>query len=115
MKNEKITEKNATPATPATPAKKTPGKRGRQTPMSQAEKDAKAASRETANKQRKAGLEALATNPQFTNPKFWNKVDSETLMAVKDAMKAAEKKAASAELAKVEEKAAELKAQLSVL
>lgn len=56
-------------------------------------------------------LAALAENSQFTNPKFWTSVDSDTVEDIKKAISKAEKALKSKEIARLQKKIEALKAE----
>ena len=89
-------------------ATKVPGKRGR-THLTQADKDHMAERRTAAAGEKKAALEILKTNPQFTNPKFWGTVDADMAQAVVAAISKGGEKAKLAQIEALEAKIASLK------
>jgi len=90
-----------------------PHRRGRRTPMSEAEKVAKAESRTVAASQKKAAAQVLAENPQFTNHKFWKNVDVAVAEQVTKAISKANAAARKVQLKKLEAEAAKLRSEIA--
>lgn len=65
--------------------------------------DAMQSARKVTSQQRKAAYDALAGNPQFTNPKFWRRVDVALLDEIRSAIDRAVLAAKEAQLRKLEE------------
>ena len=72
------------------------------------EKQAMQRARAETHRARELAREALTSNPQFTNPKFWKTVDPDLLFAVEAAI-------SKAMDAATKRKIADLKAQIEML
>jgi len=62
---------------------------------------------------RQAAAEAIASNPQFTEAKFWKNIDTQVTDAVVKAIKRGQKAAKLAEADALEAKAAAIRATLA--
>lgn len=90
--------------------KKTGKKRGR-TSLSEADKAHMAERRTAAATEKKAALEALNTNPQFRNPKFWGTVPATFSSEIVSAIQKGGDKAKQAEIRELEKKLQSLKGE----
>jgi hypothetical protein len=87
-----------------------PRHRGR-THLTEADKSHMAERRVQAVQEKAAAAEALASNPQFRNPKFWTGVPVETAQAVVDAIRKGGERAKLAEIEALEAKIKALKGE----
>ena len=82
-------------------------------PLTPEQKGVMQAARTVARDQVEAGLKVVAENKQFTNPKFWARVNPDLSAEVAKAISKASKLGKKAEVAKLEKKLAELQAGLN--
>ena len=80
--------------------------------LTAAEKEAMPAARIRTRKERQAAREALATNPQFTNPKFWVSIDADVLGGIEKAMEKAKRAIKAQKITDLEKQIAQLREQL---
>ena len=82
--------------------------------LSDAQKEAMQSARAQAAKDKEAAMDAVISNPQFLNPKFWKNVGSEIADGIVKAIQSSQKAAKLAEIEALEAKAAKLKADLGI-
>ena len=76
--------------------------------LSQDRIDAMQKARVETREQRNAAKEALETNPQFTNYKFWKQIDPDRIEAVQKAINKASAEAKKAEIRRLQQRIEEL-------
>jgi hypothetical protein len=79
--------------------------------LSAEQKTAMQEARKVTREQRTAALEAIGSNPQFTHPKTWERVDSDTVNAVAKAIEKSRNAAKKAEIARLEKELAALRGE----
>jgi uncharacterized protein YPO0396 len=73
------------------------------------EKEKMQAARVHARKAKSVAIEALTSNDQFVNPKFWSAVDPELFSEIRKAMAKAEESQKKAEIRALESRLAQLR------
>ena len=81
-------------------------------PLSAEQKGHMQEARKVAAEQVESGLKVLADNAQFTNPKFWTRVPADQQTEIVAAIQKARKSTIKAEIAEMEAKLAERRAQI---
>lgn len=77
--------------------------------LSEARKRAMQDARVKTRDERVDAEEALKTNSQFVNPKFWRNIDAELLLEIEGAIEKAKESAKKAKIARLEAELAALK------
>ena len=81
-------------------------------PLSDGQKAKMQSARRTTAQDREAAFTALGTNAQFTNPKFWARVDPEFQQDVLAAISKAQRSEKKAEIERLRATLAELEAEV---
>ncbi len=80
-------------------------------PLSDQAKKAMQEARLVTSEQRADAIDAVTTNTQFTNSKFWKTVPADLLLEIKTAIEKVEKEARREKIKQLEAQLAELKAK----